>query len=96
MRELKMEVLGGLGHLFVCSFLFYFSNCMVSPAITDVTLEAVCPGKAQCSLAIYLSGFQQAVSPPLLCFFPCQSRYIKAGLCLFEKVPDMEWRRGAG
>ncbi|KAH9693563.1 Major facilitator superfamily protein [Citrus sinensis] len=34
---------------------------MVAPAITDVTMSAVCPGRDECSLAIYLSGFQQAV-----------------------------------
>ncbi|KAH9693567.1 Major facilitator superfamily protein [Citrus sinensis] len=34
---------------------------MVAPAITDVTMSAVCPGRDECSLAIYLSGFQQAI-----------------------------------
>ncbi|KAH7574833.1 hypothetical protein JRO89_XS02G0010300 [Xanthoceras sorbifolium] len=34
---------------------------MVFPAITDVTMAALCPGKDECSLAIYLSGFQQAM-----------------------------------
>ncbi|KAJ3706789.1 hypothetical protein LUZ61_010494 [Rhynchospora tenuis] len=56
-----MKELGGLTHLFVCTFLFYFSNCMVIPAITDVTLEAICPGEDQCSLAIYLTGLQRAI-----------------------------------
>ncbi|CAN6239644.1 unnamed protein product [Urochloa humidicola] len=54
--------LAGLGHLFVASFLFYFSSFMVIPAITDVTMEAVCPGRDECSVAIYLSGFQSAVT----------------------------------
>ncbi|OVA15972.1 Tetracycline resistance protein [Macleaya cordata] len=35
---------------------------MVIPAITDVTMLALCPGKDECSIAIYLSGFQQAVT----------------------------------
>ncbi|KAF3340276.1 hippocampus abundant transcript-like protein 1 [Carex littledalei] len=56
-----MKELRGLSHLFVCSFLFAFSNRMVLPAMTDITLEAVCPGNDHCSLAIYLSGFQQAI-----------------------------------
>ncbi|TXG64938.1 hypothetical protein EZV62_011932 [Acer yangbiense] len=34
---------------------------MVIPAITDVTMTALCPGKDECSLAIYLSGIQQAM-----------------------------------
>jgi MFS family permease len=57
-----MKDFAGLGHLFVVSFLFYFSSFMVIPAITDVTMEAVCPGRDECSVAIYLSGFQNAVT----------------------------------
>lgn len=38
-----------------------FSAFIVVPAITDVTMSALCPGKDECSLAIYLSGFQQAI-----------------------------------
>lgn len=57
-----MKDLAGLGHLFVVSFLFYFSSYMVIPAITDVTMDAVCPGRDECSIAIYLSGFQNAVT----------------------------------
>ncbi|KAL3843337.1 hypothetical protein ACJIZ3_000740 [Penstemon smallii] len=49
-------------HLFVTVFLSYFSTLVVSPAIADVTMEAVCPGQDECSLAIYLTGFQQAVA----------------------------------
>ncbi|XP_078162512.1 uncharacterized protein LOC144557795 [Carex rostrata] len=55
------EVIRGLRHLFVCCFLFASSNRMVLPAMTDITLEAICPGNDHCSLAIYLSGFQQAI-----------------------------------
>ncbi|KAJ3680472.1 hypothetical protein LUZ60_016750 [Juncus effusus] len=57
-----MKDLGGLAHLFVTGFLFYFSSYMVIPAITDVTLQAICPGRDECSLAIYLSGFNQAIT----------------------------------
>ncbi|XP_062164856.1 uncharacterized protein LOC133871418 isoform X1 [Alnus glutinosa] len=57
-----MEELSGLNHyLFVTVFLYNFSMFMVIPAITDVTMSAICPGKDKCSLAIYLTGFQQAV-----------------------------------
>ncbi|KAM3226032.1 hypothetical protein ACQJBY_058616 [Aegilops geniculata] len=52
----------GLGHLFVVAFLFHSSSFMVLPAITDVTMEAVCPGRDECSVAIYLSGFQNAIT----------------------------------
>ncbi|KAF9621731.1 hypothetical protein IFM89_027585 [Coptis chinensis] len=52
----------GLVHLFVTVFLYSFSTFMVIPSITDVTMSALCPGQNECSLAIYLSGFQQAVT----------------------------------
>ncbi|CAD6243062.1 unnamed protein product [Miscanthus lutarioriparius] len=57
-----MKDLAGLGHLFVVTFLFHFASFMVIPAVTDVTMEAVCPGRDECSVAIYLSGFQNAVT----------------------------------
>ncbi|KAL0365702.1 UNVERIFIED_CONTAM: Tetracycline resistance protein, class G [Sesamum angustifolium] len=57
-----MENWGRLIHLFVTVFLSNFSELMVSPAIPDVTLSAVCPGKDECSAAIYLTGFQQAIA----------------------------------
>jgi len=56
-----MEKLSGLSHLFMTIFLHNFSTFMVIPAITDVTMSALCPGRDECSLAIYLTGFQQAV-----------------------------------
>ncbi|KAL6346766.1 hypothetical protein AAG906_002882 [Vitis piasezkii] len=56
-----MEKLAGLTHLFVTVLLGSFSAFIVIPAITDVTMSALCPGKDECSLAIYLSGFQQAI-----------------------------------
>lgn len=42
-------------------FLYNFSTFMVIPAITDVTMSALCPGKDECSIAIYLTGFQHAM-----------------------------------
>nr|GMD08515.1 tetracycline resistance protein, class A-like [Ipomoea batatas] len=42
-------------------FLSSLSGFMVVPAITDITMAAVCPGKDECSLAIYLTGIQHAV-----------------------------------
>ncbi|KAL6524878.1 hypothetical protein OROMI_030471 [Orobanche minor] len=56
-----MEKVFGLSHLFMTVFLYCFANFMVVPAITDITLAALCPGKDKCSLAIYLSGAQQAM-----------------------------------
>ncbi|CAN0847897.1 hypothetical protein LINGRAHAP2_LOCUS5227 [Linum grandiflorum] len=53
-----------LGHLFITIFLNNFTSFMVIPAITDVTMAVLCPGEDECSLAIYLSGFQQVVSHP--------------------------------
>ncbi|KAK9165039.1 hypothetical protein Scep_000230 [Stephania cephalantha] len=52
----------GLGHLFVTVFLYNYASCIVIPAITDVTMAALCPGQEECSLAIYLTGFQQAIT----------------------------------
>ncbi|KAL5211592.1 hypothetical protein ABZP36_022439 [Zizania latifolia] len=57
-----MKDLAGLGHLFVAAFLFNFASYMVLPAITDVTMDAVCPGRDECSVAIYLAGFQSAIT----------------------------------
>ncbi|TKY75285.1 Hippocampus abundant transcript protein 1 [Spatholobus suberectus] len=56
-----MDKLYGLSHLFMTVFLHNFSIFMVVPAITDVTMAALCPGQDECSLAIYLTGFQQAM-----------------------------------
>ncbi|CAK8574210.1 unnamed protein product [Lathyrus sativus] len=56
-----MEGLTGLTHLFVTMFLAGFGGVIVIPAITDVTMAAICPGQDQCSLAIYLTGFQHAM-----------------------------------
>ncbi|CAI8601754.1 unnamed protein product [Vicia faba] len=56
-----MEGLTGLTHLLVTMFLAGFGGVIVIPAITDVTMAALCPGLDQCSLAIYLTGFQHAM-----------------------------------
>ncbi|CAA3032523.1 tetracycline resistance, class A-like [Olea europaea subsp. europaea] len=56
-----MEKIFGLSHLYMTVFLYCFANFMVVPAITDITLAALCPGKDKCSLAIYLTGAQQAI-----------------------------------
>ncbi|KAB2045897.1 hypothetical protein ERO13_D01G162000v2 [Gossypium hirsutum] len=53
--------LTALSHLFVTVFLSGFSTIIVAPAIIDVTMFSLCPGTDECSLAIYLSGFQQAI-----------------------------------
>ncbi|CAN0847896.1 Hippocampus abundant transcript 1 protein [Linum grandiflorum] len=50
-----------LVHLFITYFLYNFGMFMVAPVMTDVTMAALCPALPECSLAIYLSGFQQAV-----------------------------------
>ncbi|KAH0978060.1 hypothetical protein GBA52_027779 [Prunus armeniaca] len=55
------EGIGGLRHLYMTVFLSGFASLMVIPAITDITMLALCPGQDECSLAIYLSGFQQAI-----------------------------------
>ncbi|XP_071710090.1 uncharacterized protein [Rutidosis leptorrhynchoides] len=59
--EQKATVTWELSHLFFTVFLFNFSNYMVVPAITEVTMAALCPGEDECSLAIYLTGVQQAI-----------------------------------
>ncbi|KAF5449029.1 hypothetical protein F2P56_029517 [Juglans regia] len=53
--------LTGLSHLFVTVFLSGFASFTVVPSITDVTMLALCPGQDECSLAIYLTGCQQAI-----------------------------------
>lgn len=57
-----MEKLTPLSHLFMTVFLYSFSTFMVVPAMTDVIMSAVCPGKDECSIAIYLTGVLHAVT----------------------------------
>ena len=61
----------GLGHLYMTIFIHNFSANMVAPAITDVTMSALCPGMDECSVAIYLTGFQQAVISQLKALLFC-------------------------
>ncbi|XP_042059535.1 tetracycline resistance protein, class G-like [Salvia splendens] len=49
-------------NVFVTIFLSNFASLLVNPTIADVTMEVVCLGKDECSLSIYLSGFQQAIA----------------------------------
>lgn len=56
-----MDKLSDLKHLFVTVFLANFALNVIPPAITDITVGALCPSQDECSLAIYLSGFQQAI-----------------------------------
>ncbi|KAK4345469.1 hypothetical protein RND71_035645 [Anisodus tanguticus] len=56
-----MDKLSDLKHLFVTVFLGNFALNLIPPAITDITVGALCPAQDECSLAIYLSGFQQAI-----------------------------------
>ncbi|KAL8150247.1 hypothetical protein V2J09_020055 [Rumex salicifolius] len=51
-----------LTHLLVTMFLGNVAWIIALPAITDVTMDAVCPGRDECSLAIYLTAFQQAIT----------------------------------
>ena len=60
--------ISGLRHLFVTIFLYFFGTMTVFPSITDVTMQAICPGRDECSFAIYLTGFQQAVRKFLTSF----------------------------
>ncbi|XP_047093761.1 hippocampus abundant transcript 1 protein-like [Lolium rigidum] len=56
------EAAAELGHLLVFAFLFCLGAYMVTPVITDLTMAVLCPGQDQCSLAIYLTGLQQAIT----------------------------------
>ncbi|XP_022961726.1 hippocampus abundant transcript-like protein 1 [Cucurbita moschata] len=57
-----MEGFSKLTHLLMMGFLYTFATTMVIPAITDVTMSALCPGRDECSVAIYFTGFQQVVT----------------------------------
>ena len=52
----------GLRHMLTIVFLSGFAGFMEAPVITDVTVAAVCSRPDDsCSLAVYLTGFQQVV-----------------------------------
>ncbi|KAK8530035.1 hypothetical protein V6N13_102916 [Hibiscus sabdariffa] len=53
--------LKALSHLHVTVFMSSFASFIVVPAITDVTMFALCPGTDECSVAIYVSGIQLAL-----------------------------------
>ncbi|KAL1554469.1 tetracycline resistance protein, class G-like [Salvia divinorum] len=57
-----MEGWERLIHLFVTVFMAFLPLYLVNPAITDVTVAAVCGGEDECSLSIYLTGFQLAIT----------------------------------
>ncbi|KAL0557550.1 hypothetical protein IC582_006094 [Cucumis melo] len=57
-----MEEIWKLSHLLMTVFLYTFATMMVIPAITDVTMSALCPDQDECSLAIYFTGLQQVVT----------------------------------
>lgn len=82
----EMENWGRLSHLFVTVFLSKFSMLMVNPAIPDVTLAAVCPGKDECSAAIYITGFQQAVYNT-----PFVSLVLHLAICYFTSFITCLW-----
>lgn len=75
-----------LGHLLVFAFLFCVGAFMAAPVITDVTMAALCPGQDQCSLAIYLTGLQQAVRTTL----PCKSLAIHPSISWFIYTHEKE------
>lgn len=79
------EGIGGLRHLYMTVFLSGFASLMVIPAITDITMLALCPGQDECSLAIYLSGFQQAVCffSPILFRFPLPLQFLYININYF-------------
>jgi hypothetical protein len=74
------EAAAGLGHLLVFAFLFCVGAFMVAPVIVDVTMAALCPGQDECSLAIYLTGLQQAVRAPSHALYPFLGSYAHAVL----------------
>ena len=69
-QKRSMEEMLKLTHLLVTVFLYTFATMTAFPAIPDVTMSALCPGRDECSLAIYFTGFQQVVS---FCFY---SKYV--------------------
>ncbi|KAM0908654.1 hypothetical protein ACQ4PT_015305 [Festuca glaucescens] len=93
------EAAAGLGHLLVFAFLFCVGAFMVTPVITDVTMAALCPGQDQCSLAIYLTGLQQATRPYFYAYYVAKTltAMVSEGamMCLSlayvaDKVPEAQ------
>ncbi|KAL0702606.1 hypothetical protein Bca4012_058728 [Brassica carinata] len=84
----------GMRHMLTIVFLSGFAGFMEGPVITDVTVAAVCSSPDDsCSLAVYLTGFQQVVlnseflvkNVSLLSFFRFWANFlfIFAELCSF-------------
>ncbi|KAM0837621.1 hypothetical protein ACQ4PT_061517 [Festuca glaucescens] len=93
------EAAAGLGHLLVFAFLFCVGAFMVAPVIVDVTMAALCPGQDQCSLAIYLTGLQQATMPYFYAYYVAKTltAMVSEGamMCLSlayvaDKVPEAQ------
>nr|GMC85310.1 hippocampus abundant transcript-like protein 1 [Ipomoea batatas] len=59
---MEKEEVARLGHLLVTVFLSEFASFTATPVLPDITMEAICPAQHHCSRAIFLSGFQQAVT----------------------------------
>ncbi|XP_022144399.1 hippocampus abundant transcript-like protein 1 isoform X4 [Momordica charantia] len=59
---METEGIWRVRHLLMTVFLHTFATMMVVPAITDVTMSALCPGEDECSVAIYFTGVHQAVT----------------------------------
>ncbi|GMN34889.1 hypothetical protein TIFTF001_004969 [Ficus carica] len=53
--------MGKLSGLFTTVFLYNFCTFMAVPPIADIIMSALCPGKDQCSFAVFLTGFQQSI-----------------------------------
>uniref|UniRef100_M4CCT1 Uncharacterized protein n=2 Tax=Brassica TaxID=3705 RepID=M4CCT1_BRACM len=68
----------GMRHMLTIVFLSGFAGFMEGPVITDVTVAAVCssPDDA-CSLAVYLTGFQQVIVFLLLAIYIWMSLNMK-------------------
>jgi len=56
------ESWGLMAHLLFTVFLHCTAISMVIPALTDITMSALCPGVEECGQAIYLTGLQQTIS----------------------------------
>ncbi|XP_019165202.1 PREDICTED: hippocampus abundant transcript 1 protein-like [Ipomoea nil] len=62
MNIMEKQEVARLGHLLVTVFLSEFASFTATPVLPDITMEAICPAQDQCARAIFLSGFQQAVT----------------------------------
>lgn len=58
----RVRQLQPLKHLLLAVFLHYMAMYMTAPAITDVTMAALCHHSKPCNRAIYLTGLQQTIT----------------------------------